>query len=88
MNCKKGDLAIIVRGDYCGHFVKCLRRYDGPWADGDPNEPGWTVEYQGSLPPFEHIADFGLRPIRDPGDDAVDQTLKRRPAPKRDKATA
>lgn len=101
MNCKPGDLAITVgsmRGDQDGRLVEVLRASTP--QDVEEWEPGaWYVRVLGG-PLYMHAAngkrpftycslrDRNLRPIRDPGDDAVDETLQRLPAPKRDEVAA
>lgn len=88
MNCKKGDLAIIVKSwaGNEGKIVRCLHldavrsRYENVAPGGFcyPPEPIWIIDRQiygwdGSM--SDYIADSQLRPIRDPGDDAVDEML-------------
>ena len=75
MNCKQGDLAVIVRSDSGneGVIVQCLRLYVGPWLrpDGalDPSEPGWfvsrPVKARSDGADCWCIADRKLRPLRD-----------------------
>lgn len=48
----------------------------------------WTVNGSQRLARYGVVADRNLRPIRDPGEDAVDETLLRLPAPKREKVTS
>ena len=93
MNCKPGDLAVIVRSGQLsniGKLVKVLRGYEGR-----PNS--WWVccdsELQGFYSAWPAGAEVGqydhhLRPIRDPGDDARDETLEWLPVPSRDEVTA
>lgn len=73
MNCKPGDLAVVVKGAASGNVVVCIDRFDGPWA-GEPRfEPGWRldrllVNERGSYNTYR--VDSALRPIRDqPGED-------------------
>jgi len=67
MNCKPGDLAVLVMGSEQGSILKCLERYDGPWAQAK-FMPGWRVEWQRPRPDlWNMVADFALRPLR-PGD--------------------
>lgn len=79
MNCKQGDLAVIVSASnrlMLGKFVTCIRRYDGPWRNGDV-EPGWVIDQEikvisssGEVNVQSVITDEALRPIRnDPGQD-------------------
>lgn len=70
MNCKQGDLAIVVRsssGLNLGKIVRCLERFDGPWI-GNEYFPGWRIDAtlidkRGRTQNV--IADEALRPIRD-----------------------
>jgi hypothetical protein len=88
MNCKPGDLAVIVRSESgnAGRIVEVLRA-----SHHYPNH--WWVRL--SHPAMNHFrmlvtevncADANLRPIRDPGDDAQDESFRWAPAP--EKATA
>ena len=104
LNCKPGDLAMVVRGTkYSGwvvltHFItprKCFLMPDGNTHTGEHRaDPSWVVESLGSLfdAPVKHgekierhkrrygvIPDAALRPLRDPGDEAVDETLINNP---------
>lgn len=76
MNCEAGDLAIVVRSgkdgmDMRGRIVTCLK------VISTVDEPHWLVTpeiwCQGFLILFP---DSSLRPIRDPGDDAIDEMLR------------
>lgn len=82
--CRVGDLAVIVKS-YCGNegkVVRCLR-YLGqrPWRGPDDSfilGPTWEIDQgllglDGSI--YNEICDDQLRPIRDPGDDAKDESL-------------
>ena len=81
MNCKPGDLARMVRSDFPENVNKLVWvREKAPTFVGE----GWMVEL---LQPMKttfgwkpagsigSAADTDLRPIRDPGDDAVDEML-------------
>lgn len=75
MNCKPGDLAVLVRMlsaqdlPYLGKPLTCVRlAEDATFTWG---EPFWEVA---ELPPAYAVRDSCLRPIRDPGDDAVDES--------------
>jgi hypothetical protein len=80
MNCKPGDLAAIVRemlpGTPCGLIGRhvTLTSLDL----NDAYEPSWNYDGPTLLTPYgfpaEVIPDRCLRPIRDPGDDAVDES--------------
>jgi hypothetical protein len=79
MNCKPGDLAIVIkserRDDTTGAIVRVLRRYSGSL---ERFGPAWWVEYLGSE---WHAVDAHLRPLRDPGEDATDETMLWLPSP-------
>lgn len=84
MNCKPGDLAMYIGlNDECrGAIVKVLRPTDAPaTGKGTAPVPGvwWAIEP--SINGNVWCADASLRPIRDPGDDARDQTLDWLPVP-------
>ncbi|RZI60671.1 MAG: hypothetical protein EOP14_00105 [Pseudomonas sp.] len=96
MNCKPGDLAIIVRahGPSLGQIVRCLKLNPlissvptfGVNGTGAP-EPFWDIDitivaFNGTK--VRYVPDACLRPIRDPGDDAVDETLLRLPSPRQE----
>lgn len=92
MNCKPGDLAVIVPPyqdkEMLGLVVTVVRRVP-PAAriqakNGDVSMGGagigWRCEgHAPSLPCG--IADECLRPLRNPGDDAVDESLLWLPSP-------
>jgi hypothetical protein len=101
MNCKPGDLAIIVDSDAGneGLIVRVIQLdYHSsslPTVDRKgkriPPTPYWEIDryiqdFEGGL--HKTIADFQLRPIRDPGEDAKDQTLEWLPVPSKEKETA
>lgn len=79
MNCKPGDLAIVVDAPaHAAHVIGCIGTCISTFElDGrtiwnfDPPAKG---HYWG-------VNDFWLRPIRDPGDDARDETLNWLPVP-------
>lgn len=92
MNCKPGDLAIHIKdesGDLVpiGAVVRCVRYYSGLANVDGQKKPfkGWFVEYQGHITDADGwtwaVPDEHLRPIRDSGDDAKDETLQWLPAP-------
>lgn len=92
MNCKPGDLAIIVwsAAGNEGKIVRCVRLlgerlWYGPGEASMPY-PTWEVDrdlhdWGGEV--GRDVPDAQLRPIRDPGDDAVDETLEWLPSPSR-----
>ena len=85
MNCKPGDLAILVRSDSgnAGKIVRCVRLHPNTGLDADGRSlgrvslhPRWVID-----PPLPNGAwgliftapDVYLRPIRD--SDGTDETL-------------
>lgn len=75
MNCKQGDLAVIVNGRSAGSIRVCVERYDGPWQESEYC-PGWRLDRpivgsDGRLWFFR--ADMHMRPIRD--NDGDDESL-------------
>lgn len=87
MNCKPGDLALYKGMDkaLAGKIVTCARLADPnmPMLRGKLPGAWWWIDpplnQNGILRPL--CADSSLIPIRDPGDDAVDETLQWLPAP-------
>lgn len=86
MNCKPGDLAMIVNsanGVSLGKLVRCIRLSEFPGLcnpDGTIDiGPVWETDHMGFDCHFSAVhnlwMDKDLRPIRDPGDDARDETL-------------
>ena len=111
MNCKPGDLAVVVSlGGSFAHLndriVEVLERAPNSPFVKLPNgavsrgeERCWIVHFPGKVAmPLggeahkqTHYAvcrDENLRPIRDPGEDAVDETLQWLPVPSTDKEAA
>lgn len=90
MNCKPGDLAIIVRSvaGNEGKIVRCIK-YAGKirWlviGGGEEFKESWEVDslirsIDGTRTNL--IKDDQLRPISDPGEDAQDETLQWLPVP-------
>lgn len=79
MNCKPGDLAMVIAGAAVGYIVTCVERFDGPWLDSD-YEPGWRLDrpipkMNGRYESF--IGDTFLRPIRPQPEDEVDKVIQR-----------
>lgn len=92
MNCRPGDLAIVVQVRIpeglhnLGKVVRCLSTTKGPIS----GLPCWRTD-----PPLTTtgtrqavVRDAHLRPIRDPGDDARDETLEWLPVPSRETEAA
>jgi hypothetical protein len=95
MNCEPGDLAILVRSirGQEGRLV-LVESFAGDmrYSSGRFGANSWHCHGVGT-PLFGErkvgyscIPDADLRPIRDPGDDAVDETLLRLPAPAKETA--
>jgi hypothetical protein len=98
MNCRPGDLAITVRNALCaegvvvvrsGVIVRVVRLTPANVGNGMVWELEKTVPFHVVLPgggyiqgEVEGLDDNDLKPLRDPGDDAVDETLQRLPAPR------
>jgi hypothetical protein len=105
MNCKPGDLAVVVRSKapwLLGRVVTCVRLHDSQTHDldgvpvGGATGPRWVID-----PPLDTrmrlsgrhlllytLADKSLRPLRNPGDDAQDETLSWKPVPQSDEVPA
>ncbi len=83
LNCKPGDLAVIVSAKDArniGKIIEVLELLDFSFG------PAWT--FKGGVPDAERrmVMDYCLRPIRDPGGDAVDETLTWLPVPELERA--
>lgn len=89
MNCKPGDLAMVVKAvcpENIGLIVKVLR-----WAPPIDGMPAWETESDRPSPTVctisprvstgmhrvADVRDAWLRPIRDPGDDAIDEMVQK-----------
>jgi hypothetical protein len=91
MNCKPGELAVFVRSmsGNEGKIVRCLRiksDWDGLMKRDGSIEPGVVWEIDPPVPAWSgngtaYALDSYLRPIRDPGEDAIDETLGWIPVP-------
>jgi hypothetical protein len=89
LNCKVGDLAVVVRSvaGNEGKIVRCLQfipshtfvSRDGVIYDADAWET--TPVLMGFDGRPTRAKDSNLRPIRDPGDDARDESLSWLPVP-------
>lgn len=92
MNCKPGDLAIVCRITepknkwMLGQVVQCVRleilNGRAGWHLAEP------ISSPASLYEWRWVADDCLRPLRDPGEDAQDETLQWLPVPDLEKAAA
>lgn len=106
MNCKPGDLAIVLRGlivdsPHVGKIVevRSAARHNSKFG------PIWNVRFstpiisravtlrgvdlgQEGFRSELHCPDAWLKPLPEIGDDAVDETLLRLPAPTRDEVVA
>lgn len=88
MNCKPGDIAIIISTEatdqlkLTGKIMKVISWHKKPDKDDTPREV-WTFEDSpwmiscpcgcGARATMDVFPDMFLRPLRDPGDDAVDE---------------
>jgi hypothetical protein len=95
MNCKPGDLAYIVKGNNAGRLCNVLRPCayygHGYWEAEMVGAPGIACYADGTGAALANIAsveDHRLRPIRDPGDDAVDESFRWVPSPAFERAYA
>jgi hypothetical protein len=96
MNCVKGDLAVVVRSrsSNLGRVVRCERlatakELDDHWLRTDIGAI-WKVDVDmlWSRGPAPFATDDNLRPIRDPGEDARDESLSWLSVPSSGKVTA
>lgn len=80
MNCKKGDLAVVqwtrAAPEHHGKIVRCVWSHDG-WWEVSPELP--MAGRPGVV--WSMVHDSVLRPIRNHGDDAQDETLAWKPVP-------
>ena len=76
MNCKQGDLAIVIRSAAGneGKIIRCVRMVmeDGGWGYG----PRWVTDppVRGTGLPVQAVLDSCLRPIR--GTEGQDEMLR------------
>lgn len=93
MNCKPGELAVIVRSA-AGNEGRIVEVMDSdvrglPGSESWMPAPLWRVRSLGHPLPSDlgnswsvfAFPDVWLRPIRNPGDDAQDETLAWKPVP-------
>lgn len=89
LRCKPGDLAVVVRSEVGneGKVVRVLRFLgrakfslgfvaDDVWLVECPSLAGETCSWSRRIGGDACFPDARLRPIRDPGDDAQDETLQ------------
>jgi hypothetical protein len=95
MNCKKGDLAIVTFGPHSGVVLTCIEPLSLRMLMPDNSavtKAAWLTdrELEGCLGVKDrYVEDDILRPLRDPGDDAVDESAAwLPPVPTRDKVPA
>lgn len=68
MNCKQGDLAVVVGSEYDGMIVTCVK-FIGAIDHGDCKDY-WQIDRQLSAYHTGQMSDSVLRPIRDqPGNE-------------------
>lgn len=87
-----GRIVLVRRAIQLGEKLNGIKVVDYP---GYNNSPTWVVEACGSPLPWvgglykmRAVADRCLRPIRNPGEDAQDETLQWLPVPSRDEVPA
>ena len=96
LRCKPNELAFIVVSPMqqnLGKVVETVRLVGYPLPEHTHLGALWHVKSRtglvteiGEIAHFAQVPDAWLKPIRDPGEDAVDETLSRdwkRPAPSR-----
>lgn len=104
MNCKPGDLAIMVRSiaGNEGKIFRCLRiatKFELDFYNFEDDDVTWVIDAQlptrlisgvldGAIRLAPLAKDACLRPIGDPGEDATDETLLWLPVPSAEKAEA
>lgn len=91
LNCKPGDLAVMVKSNAGneGRVVRCIQ-FVGK-VPGWVGDERWEIDQV--LPGFRGgktntAQDSMLFPLRDPGDDARDETLEWLPVPSREEVSA
>lgn len=93
MNCKQGDLAFVKRGyhgyENAGKVCEVVSLLSPDVVLGHQ----WKVRFStpmklinGSKSEFARCPDAWLQPIRDPGDDAVDEVIQRLGTPHKETA--
>ncbi len=88
MNCKPGDLAVYVgqQTHFRGTIVRCVEFLGNkPVYPSFELVPMWRIDREieaSNAAIKDWFADKSLRPIRDPGDDATDETLLWKPIPR------
>ena len=104
MNCKPEDLAVRVKAFHdsyvkVGSVVRCVELNDFTVVlQGSAGSPDieatntWNIEWRGCTRDARgllmSIPDEHLRPIRDPGEDAQDESLQWLPVPSTEKEAA
>jgi hypothetical protein len=87
MNCKQDDLAFVIRSKWgnVGKIVRCVKFhpvFKVQYQDGRVERctNGWEIEPRlssfGGPEKCRIVGDELLRPIRDPGDSAIDQIVQ------------
>jgi hypothetical protein len=89
MNCKPGDLAIIVRSRYVGRIV-VVKTLEPNYQFWEFSADSWRTEpiLRDLLGREVPCPDSYLRPIIDPGEDAQDETLSWLDVPSAEKVDA
>jgi hypothetical protein len=94
VNCKPGDLAVVVRSTVPQNLGRVFRvtRFVGQ-VNGWEGEDRWAIDADRPLIGVRggrswSARDSNLRPIRDPGEDAKDETLQWKEVPTKQKEPA
>ena len=93
MNCKPGDLAVQVGGliENHGLLLRVIKTgdYIGEWeCEAMSNAPVSSLDEPIKVGEIVYCHDRNLRPLRDPGEDATDETLQWLPVPSRETESA
>lgn len=83
LNCKPGDLAIVVSGRPVENLGRVIRV-----IEIKPIAYLMAWSFEGDLLDVDMVDDSCLKPLRDPGDDARDETLMWLPVPSTTKEAA
>ena len=91
MNCKPGDLAVVVNGNSAGLLVDVVREHPIDLTRWICRVHAACRLKNGQIKQAGELAtckDSRLRPIRDPGEDAQDEALSWLPVPSTEKEAA
>ena len=90
LNCKPGDLVVVVRSTLNPQtigFITTVVKYEANPRTGEhawrvsPPLPGQPIYWEGAMRVTDWVVDRNLKPLRNPGEDARDETLDWLPLP-------